>query len=411
MDLSPVKSEGFSSLPAKKSTRFSRSSCHEDVSVDSDAFNLGNDLVHPALDGTNARFRGPQQPTSSSSDKKQPQGNSMDNSASLRSWNPSESDFVEAMNSSKRRSHYLMENAFKANEEFQKHNGHAIESKTSTSNNDSFKSCDEDCKKSSNDPTSDTQTATKDTVYRNPKDDDTTDDASSTDDTPLVIPTLDTYQPPEPSYTKANALPFHTLCKRLEAVWKQRRVTGRKAVSKTDKLQYLLPDSLLRYLEGGSPYPYLRLLCPDHDSSRPHTGLKEATVAKVWGDAMGLMAHSNAYRKLTHYRDPEYNGATAGDLSVVVQQLTEERYGSGSRGKGSNLTVGEVNDWLDVLVDIVKDRFDMATSEREGNSGWKESLKRAIAGDGRAGKKMKKHDKYVKLLEKLISKNLSVSLQ
>ena len=305
-----------------------------------------------------------------------------------------------------------MENAFEENEEFQKHNGDATDSKNSASNKDSFPSSrDRDCNASSNAFARDTRNDTANRRQNDRGDDDgtTDDDSSSTDENPLVIPTLDTYQPPEPSYTKANARPFHTHCKRLETVWKQRRLSGRKAVSKTDKLHYLLPDSLSRYLEGGSPYPYLRLLCPDHDSSRPHTGLKEATVAKVWGDAMGLMPNSKTYRRLTHYRDPEYNGTSAGDLSVVVQQLTEARYGRGSGGKGSDLTVGEVNDWLDVLVDIVKDRFDMATSDREGNSGWKESLERAIAGDGRAGKKMKKHDKYVKLLEKLIRKNLSVS--
>ena len=230
--------------------------------------------------------------------------------------------------------------------------------------------------------------------------------ASSEDET--TLPTLDTYQPREPSYAKANLVPFYTLCKRLDLLWKKRRSTGKQAVSKQDRLKYLLPDSLFTFLEGGSPYPFMRLICPDHDSSRPHTGLKEATIAKVWADAMGLLPNSNTYKKLTHYRDPEYNGTNAGDLSVVIHQLTDERFRS-SKSNGSNLTVGEVNDWLDVLVDIVKDRFEMALSETERGSVWKQSLDNAINSKGQSGKKLKKHDRYVKLLEKLISKNLSVS--
>ena len=242
----------------------------------------------------------------------------------------------------------------------------------------------------------------------NNKCDDATDENdSSSGEGAELIPTLDTYQPREPSYTKANSVPFHTLCKRFDVLWRKRRCTGKKAVSKDEQLKYLLPDSLFDYLEGGSPYPFMRLICPDHDSSRPHTGLKEATIAKVWGDAMGLPLNSNSYKKLTHYRNPQYNGTNAGDLSVVVHQLAEDRL---CNKKGSNLTVGEMNDWLDVLVDIVKDKYEMTTSEKEGNSTWKTSLKNAINEDWQEGKKLKKHDKYVKLLEKLMTKNLSVSV-
>ena len=86
-------------------------------------------------------------------------------------------------------------------------------------------------------------------------------------------------------------------------------------------------------------------------------------------------------------------------MSVVVHQLTEEQYGGG-KSNGSKLTVGEVNDWLDALVDIVKERFEMVMSESERGCVWEQSLEHAITSKGESGKKLKKHNGYVKLLEK-----------
>lgn len=355
MHPSPVKSKGLS--PLKGSTING---------------NRDNNLIqiHPALDGSHpsnrqldALQRRPMQQTNAIFGSNR-------SSSSSRGWNASDAEFVQ----SEARNHSNQIDAVPESSE-----------------------ADEDRSKQ----------VSRDSAGDGTDDDD--DDSSEEEDTTAIIPTLDTYQPREPSYVKANAVPFHTLCKRLDLLWNKRRTTDKKAVSKQERLKYLLPDSLFNYLEGGSPYPFMRLICPDHDSSRPHTGLKEATIAKVWGDAMGLLSNSKTYKKLTHYRDPEYNGTNAGDLSVVIHQLTEERYGSG-KGRGSNLTVGEINDWLDVLVDIVKDRFEMPTSSsQEENTVWKMNLEKAIVGGQQAGKKLKKHDKYVKLLEKLISKNLSVS--
>ena len=227
------------------------------------------------------------------------------------------------------------------------------------------------------------------------------------------IPTLFTYQPREPSYDKANSIPFSLLCKRFETLWKQRKVSSKKKVSTLEKLKYLLPDSLKEYLAGGSPYPLLRLVLPDHDSCRPHTGLKEATVGKVWGGALGLWKNSTTYKKLIKFNDPAHVSPNAvGDLSVVVQEVMQERYS----GKGSKLTLGEVNDWLDVLVDIVKDRFgNMASETVSGGSsvsGWKLMLESEIGVEkGMEGqiKEGNKSQKYVKLVEKLIEQNLSVS--
>ena len=52
-------------------------------------------------------------------------------------------------------------------------------------------------------------------------------------------------------------------------------------------LDSLLPKALFRYLDGWSPFPFLRSMLPDRDMLRPHSGIKEKTIATAWGDALG----------------------------------------------------------------------------------------------------------------------------
>ena len=150
----------------------------------------------------------------------------------------------------------------------------------------------------------------------------------------------------------------------------------------------------------GSPYPYLRLILPEHDSARPHTGLKASKIAETWVKALGQTKGSKIHSLLTGYRNGKLikNKDSVGDLSCVVRDVMNER----QPGSGSKLTVGEINEWLDVLVDVVKDRFDMPTVKPVEKSKWRQQLEKTV----RSGKK---GDKYAALVEKLINKNLSVS--
>ena len=231
----------------------------------------------------------------------------------------------------------------------------------------------------------------------------------------VEIPTIETYVPRPPSYEKANGIPLHATCARLEKLWNA-RFSKKRRVSKDEKLAYLLSPELFKYLDGGSPYPYLRLILADHDSSRAHTGLKESKVASAWASAMNLAKGSDHYRQLVNYRNGNVvkNPNSVGDLSCVVMDVAKER----CPGKGSKLTVGEVNEWLDVLVDVVKDRFGMATTSGavgdDGKGGgvekssWRRGLERAIGcgSSGDAGG-TRKNDRYATLVEKLIDRNLS----
>ena len=222
------------------------------------------------------------------------------------------------------------------------------------------------------------------------------------------IPTLETYIPREPSYEKANAIPFAQVCKRLESLWNL-RFTKRKVLSKQQKLECLLPHALKTYLDGGSPFPYLRLILPEHDSSRAHTGMKEARIAEVWSKAMGCDKGTIVYKQLTGFRSAHVikNPNSVGDLSCVIADVMKER---GMPSHGSKLTVGEVNEWLDVLVAVVKNRVvgtASSESDRVNKSSWQKALEKAVA----AKETTKKYDKYAILVEKLINKNLSVSCQ
>jgi hypothetical protein len=98
---------------------------------------------------------------------------------------------------------------------------------------------------------------------------------------------FETYQPPEPSYVKANGLSFYTLCTRLEVLCDQNQMDSDKKKSKQTLLEFLLPPCLFHYLDGGSPYPLLRLLMPDCDTERPHSGLKEKTISTLWAKVLG----------------------------------------------------------------------------------------------------------------------------
>jgi len=242
--------------------------------------------------------------------------------------------------------------------------------------------------------------------------------------TACEIPTLESYTPLPPSYTKANAIPFFELCKRLESLWNLRYT--KRTISKKEKLKYLIPDHLHTYLDGGSPYPYLRLILCDHDSSRAHTGLKEAKIATTWAGAMGLTKGSGSggggskhYAQLVGFNNPNLvkDKNSVGDLSCVVRDVVMERYYNNTATKamkGSKLTVGEVNEWLDLLVDIVKDRFGMPTTTTTtaaaangehgvNKSTWRKGLEKAMSSQ----KSAKKQDKYVTLVEKLFNRNLS----
>jgi len=162
------------------------------------------------------------------------------------------------------------------------------------------------------------------------------------------------YKPPEPDYSRANKIPFRKLCETFERVWSfKKKKASRRKTSKDEILETLLPKSLLEYLKGGSPFPFLRLMVPDLDTLRPHLGMKELSIGKIWGQAIGLTQMSGDYKKITKFTDPIIAGPTAcGDLSMAVFEVMLKRfpeYNKNNTKKKCKVTIEEMNDLLDEL--------------------------------------------------------------
>jgi hypothetical protein len=183
------------------------------------------------------------------------------------------------------------------------------------------------------------------------------------------------------SIEPAEAIPFYRLCTRLESVWRQRfrkSLRGRGTSSTQSKEQIfglLVDDSLRTYLSGSSSwFPFWRLIMPDLDTTRPHTGMKERTIALAWADAMSLTPGSRPYQRLLHFSDPTYFGdvgksnlsATSSDLSLAIQEVVEPRDGT----QGSKLTLKQINDLLDELVAI---KGGSMFQPRRSNHDWREA--------------------------------------
>lgn len=92
----------------------------------------------------------------------------------------------------------------------------------------------------------------------------------------------------EPDYTRANRIRFADLCGAFEKLWENRKRTTNRG-SRDQQLRYILPKALLDTLQGGSPFPFLRLVMPEIDTSRPHFGMRESNIVNAWKGALGTL--------------------------------------------------------------------------------------------------------------------------
>src|SRR6056297_2543657 len=80
---------------------------------------------------------------------------------------------------------------------------------------------------------------------------------------------------------KASQLLFADLCHRLE------RVTH-EVGKRHRRLEILFPRPLVQALKGCSPYPLFRLLLPHIDTTRKNYSIKQAGLAKLYVEILGL---------------------------------------------------------------------------------------------------------------------------
>lgn len=155
----------------------------------------------------------------------------------------------------------------------------------------------------------------------------------------------------EPSYAKCNAIPFHTLCERMESLLQNAR-TNNHSLKEVDRLERLLPARLIEYLrttQRGCPpesiFPLFRLLMPENDSSR-FISMKESLLADMYVEAFNLQEDRD---KLKNYGNPMYvNTSACGDFSAVLEQCLQKK----SMKVPSNFSVKDINECLDELKEL-----------------------------------------------------------
>jgi DNA ligase N terminus len=199
---------------------------------------------------------------------------------------------------------------------------------------------------------------------------------------------------PEPSYAKASATKFFSICKGLEVVCRHYR--KRQYMSDVDKLKTILKPEYLNWLSKPEPlsedshsidrpsspppesiFPLLRLLLPDKDGSRSFL-MKEKMIGKMYIDAFSFAANTSKYNKIMQYTNPNVVAPQegVGDLSLVIHHImnTMKRQSTVNNG----LTIGELNKYLDELVSLPRKARDM-----KSNHDWrmKNNNNNTIAGN------------------------------
>jgi len=145
----------------------------------------------------------------------------------------------------------------------------------------------------------------------------------------------------------ASHLSFAELCHRLERV--TREVNQRRR-----RLEVLFPRELVLSLKGCSPYPPFRLLLPHIDTARGNYNIKQAGLAKLYVEVLGLDSKRSAdAQKLLRYRQPApprtlYSAKKRAIMFDWPEVLEDTLTGRVSEAP-SRLSPGEVNELLDNL--------------------------------------------------------------
>lgn len=150
------------------------------------------------------------------------------------------------------------------------------------------------------------------------------------------------------SQVQCNQLLFKDFCEKLDKIEKTK---------KTDqKIRVIFNKELVKHLQGGSVFPLLRLLLPINDNTRQKYGLKQATLAKTYIDALQLNKSSNDAKRLKYWKNPlKFDGLPSdvqGDFCLVLEDILESRVSA----QGASCTIGSVNSILDDLANAASEQ-------------------------------------------------------
>lgn len=207
-------------------------------------------------------------------------------------------------------------------------------------------------------------------------------DAGSENEAEGEEPQPEEVEPSEENFGKK--IKFYKICEALEKISTR---SSTRPIPLEKKLMNLLPArgiKMLKQTEPGappeSPFPLIRLLCPDKDASREYF-IKHSTLAKAYIKAHAWDNKNPIAQALMKPTDPQKIAAAnlppvLGDLSELIRIVLKDRIDN----KPSSLTVADINKALDELA-----AFKHRGNIRPSNHDWE-------AGSGNASKR-KRYDK------------------
>lgn len=106
---------------------------------------------------------------------------------------------------------------------------------------------------------------------------------------------------------------FGVLCDMFEAI-----IRCKKAALKRKHIRTFLEH----VYTGHEHFSAMRLILPDLDKERANYGLKEAVLAKLLGDALGLSKESEDAKRLVNWRKGgQRAGSNAGNFPIVAAEV------------------------------------------------------------------------------------------
>lgn len=106
---------------------------------------------------------------------------------------------------------------------------------------------------------------------------------------------------------------FGVLCAMFEAIGRSKKSALKRKHIRT---------FLHHVYTGHEHFSAMRLILPDLDKERANYGLKEAALAKLLADALGLSKDSEDAKKLVNWRKGgQKAGSNAGNFSVVASEV------------------------------------------------------------------------------------------
>jgi DNA ligase-4 len=168
---------------------------------------------------------------------------------------------------------------------------------------------------------------------------------------------------PNRPHNHGKTLPFHELCAKLFALLsnvrkrstrpparKKQGPHGPKNLSPNEQRHAIIERFIGRWRRdvGNDFYPAFRLIVPEKDRDRGMYGVKEKTIAKLLVKVMKIDKHSEDGHNLLNWRLPGQTTASkmAGDFAGRCHEVLLKRP---MRTDAGDMTVGEVNDYLDRL--------------------------------------------------------------